>query len=412
LFPCLEKQGGGIRKILYPFGPINPHRNVGVFYYTQIFINNNIVFINMNIKKIILEEIKLSIFEGIEHMQNLYKSWANKKSGNPEAAMKIMDDVISNRRNLPKKDFASYNSYEELVKDLNKIKQDAKSEDASKLYEDKDLLVVAANTWEASCKYGAGSKWCTTARDTDSYWKRHNETGTEFFWIFKNKPQDDPNHKFSFHIQVWGGYDWCNAINNCRSELPENSYPKKHPMYDQIISKLQEFHDQRNLTKNYSHTRLRLFSISDWVEDNIKYLISCFGVERYIDTNFDESLNNFVEYEMFEKVPLNGDIDDKYYMKQFYADMIEYLDENTLNSYSEDDFIQNSMIVPNIAHLINAYPEIFEPILNNTATPEEVCEKLTDFEFEDELTEILNETTLTYCSDLIDKQSSNFALKY
>jgi hypothetical protein len=172
------------------------------------------------------------------------------------------------------------------------------------------------------------------------------------------------------------------------------------------------FHDQRNLTKNYSQTRLRLFSISDWVEDNIKYLISCFGVERYIDTNFDESLNNFVEYEMFEKVPLNGDIDDKYYMKQFYADMIEYLDENTLNSYSEDDFIQNSMIVPSIAHLINAYPEIFEPILNNTATPEEVCEKLTDFELEDELTEILIETTLTYCSDLIDKQSSNFALKY
>ena len=32
-FPCLEKQGGGKPKQIFnPFGPDNPHINVGVFY--------------------------------------------------------------------------------------------------------------------------------------------------------------------------------------------------------------------------------------------------------------------------------------------------------------------------------------------------------------------------------------------
>jgi polyhydroxyalkanoate synthesis regulator phasin len=145
------------------------------------------------------------IQEGEEHIKNLYKSWANKKSGNPEEAMKIMDDVIVNRKNLPKKDFSNYNSYEELFQDLNQIKKPKLDEDITEFYRGDikngdDLLVFAANTWESSCKYGAGSKWCTTSRTNSSDWNRHNNTGTEFFWVFRNKPQDDPNHKFSFHM--------------------------------------------------------------------------------------------------------------------------------------------------------------------------------------------------------------------
>jgi hypothetical protein len=195
----------------------------------------------------LISVIKRIISEQSEHVKNLYKSWANKKSGNPEKALSIIDDVLKLQKQLPKKDFAQYSSYDELVGDLNKIKQAAKSEDVTKIYEDKDLLVMAANTWEASCKYGAGSKWCTTARDTDSYWDRHNKTGTEFFWIFKNKPQKDPNHKFSYHIKDGTDVpDWCNAINKCTKDIPSNSYPKQHPKYEEIINKLQELHNSRD----------------------------------------------------------------------------------------------------------------------------------------------------------------------
>jgi len=285
----------------------------------------------MDIRKIILEEIKYSIFESMEHIQNLYKSWANKKSGNPEAAMKIMDDVISNRRSLPKKDFAKYNSYEELLKDLNQIKKAKAPDDVTKFYEDKDLLVMAANTWEASCKYGAGSKWCTTAKDTSSYWDRHNTTGTEFFWIFKNKPQDDPNHKFSYHIKVGGGTDWCNAVNNCRTN--PQILIHLHPNYDEIIQKLQEFHDSRTLSvPSESIRHMNLSFIDEWLNNNYDEIIN--EIKNYLTSSGHISV--------LRKTEIESVVDEFYFhpnddLENLYDLGVDELDfENLLYDYLEN----------------------------------------------------------------------------
>jgi hypothetical protein len=244
--------------------------------------------------------VKRVIQEQSEHVKNLYKSWANKKSGNPEKALSIIDDVFKYQNKLSKKDFAQYSSYEELVGDLNRIKQAAKSEDVTKIYEDKDLLVVAANTWEASCKYGAGSKWCTTMKDTDSYWNRHNQTGTEFFWIFKNKPQKDPNHKFSYHIKDSADVpDWCNATNKCTKDIPSNSYPKQHPKYEEIINKLQELHNSRNfeiykskydVNKEIIDEALMIY-IGKFIKNNISYFL------KTLKNSFDDELKYIIEYQ-------------------------------------------------------------------------------------------------------------------
>jgi hypothetical protein len=243
--------------------------------------------------------IKRIISEQSEHVKNLYKSWANKKSGNPEKALSIMDDVFKYQKQLSKKDFAQYSSVDELMQDLNRIKQSAKSEDVTRIYEDKDLLVVAANTHEASCKYGAGSKWCTTAKDTDSYWDRHNKTGTEFFWIFKTKPQKDPNHKFSYHIKDGADApDWCNAINKCTKDLPSNSYPKQHPKYEEIINKLQELHNSRDfeiykskfdVNKEIIDTALMTY-IGEFIKTNKNYF------SRVLKNSFDDDLKYLLKH--------------------------------------------------------------------------------------------------------------------
>ena len=62
MFPCLEKQGGGKPKQIFnPFGPDNPHRDVGVFQLQRIFIN-------VNIKKIIKEE--MNDFDWVEEISS------------------------------------------------------------------------------------------------------------------------------------------------------------------------------------------------------------------------------------------------------------------------------------------------------------------------------------------------------
>lgn len=286
------------------------------------------------------------LVEGPEHVEGLYRSWANKKSGNPEAALKIMDDVLKYQKRLPKKDFSKYSSYEELVSDLNKIKQSLKSEDATKLYEDKDLVVLAANTWEASCKYGAGTKWCTTAKDTSSYWRRHNETGTEFFWIFKNVPNSDPNHKFSYHIKIDGGSDWCNSVNTCMSKLPENSYPKTHPKYDEIIDKLQNFHNTREfkVKAQFSQdiTNINFMFVNDLVrrnyDDIVQQIINHENIENLVKLIFSDAIYDFMDGAAGEIVPASVDVDEWDEDEEMRDAFFNGLERHINNSISSFDY--------------------------------------------------------------------------
>ena len=296
--------------------------------------------------------VKQVIQEQSEHVKNLYKSWANKKSGNPEKALSIMDDVFKYQKQLSKKDFAQYSSYEELVGDLNRIKQAAKSEDVTKIYEDKDLLVLKANTHEASCKYGAGSKWCTTAKDDSSYWRRHNDTGTEFFWIFKNKPQDDPNHKFSYHVKTTGEPDWCNAVNNCMStrRLPEESYPKQHPKYNEIIEKLQEFHNARDMknVNQISNTQTVQFenqrTIEELINENVPQIMRLLmdnGINETIMDNYEMSIESYLDSEVYDNLPddlydYDYDYDDA--IEEYISDLEKYLQSKDIITFDRDMF--------------------------------------------------------------------------
>jgi hypothetical protein len=295
--------------------------------------------------------VKQVIQEQSEHVKNLYKSWANKRSGNPEEALKLMDDVFKYQKKLSKKDFAQYSSYEELRRDLVKIKSEERSTDATKLYEDGELLVLAANTWEASCKYGAGSKWCTTARDTDSNWNRHNQTGTEFFWIFKNKPQNDPNHKFSYHIKIDGSDpDWCNAVNNCMStrRLPEESYPKQHPKYNEIIEKLQEFHNARDMknVNQISNTQTVQFEnqriIEELITENapqIMRLLMDNGISKTIMDNYEMAIESYLDTEVYDNLPDDlYDYDDDDAIEEYISDLEKYLQSKDIITFDRDMF--------------------------------------------------------------------------
>ena len=254
----------------------------------------------------LLNIVKRVINEQSEQSKKLYVSWANKKSGNPEGAMSIMDDVLKFQRSLPMKDFAKYSSYKELKNDLDKVITNQKEKDATKVYEDKDLLVIQANTWEASCKYGAGTKWCTAGKDTSSNWDRHNYQGTEFIWIFKNKPMDDRQYKYSYHVKFAGENDWCDSLNRClpTSRLEDNSYPKMHPKYNEIIEKLQSINDAKPDPDRQKNLEKRL--IESWINSNFEELenklFSQEQLQKMWDYEWEDVLTN-LDYEYnFEEV--------------------------------------------------------------------------------------------------------------
>jgi hypothetical protein len=72
---------------------------------------------------------------------------------------------------------------------------------AKKIFEDKNILIVRPLTYEASCKYGAGTRWCTTMAGTSSYFESHTSQEQALYYIIlKNFNRDNKFYKIAIHI--------------------------------------------------------------------------------------------------------------------------------------------------------------------------------------------------------------------
>jgi len=71
-----------------------------------------------------------------------------------------------------------------------------------KLFENDEFLLVIPLTFEASCKYGAGTKWCTTSKDNDDMFKKHNRMGSLGYVIIKNKELQDKLESTKFGMFI------------------------------------------------------------------------------------------------------------------------------------------------------------------------------------------------------------------
>ena len=95
---------------------------------------------------------------------------------------------------------------------LQKEKKKQAKKQSIRLYEDDRWLVISPKSWEASCYYGAGTKWCITMKDNSTYWNRYSRNASFFFIIDKTKPQDDPLYKVAYRrIGRKGRYELWNA---------------------------------------------------------------------------------------------------------------------------------------------------------------------------------------------------------
>ena len=112
--------------------------------------------------------------------------------------------------NKAPKDINSYRyiaSLERLMDEVEerqtkKQKEEAAKTGAEKIYEDGRWLVVKPNTLEASCYYGAGTKWCTTTKDTQHF-KDYSSKGPLYYIIDKSR-QLGRFYKIAMHV-TWDG---------------------------------------------------------------------------------------------------------------------------------------------------------------------------------------------------------------
>jgi len=90
---------------------------------------------------------------------------------------------------IENKDVLTYSTLEEIQQAVSVavLKESAKDleNQVDKVYEDAEWLIVRPLTFEASSKYGAGTKWCTTQKNDKQYFTRYWSRGVLAYIINK-----------------------------------------------------------------------------------------------------------------------------------------------------------------------------------------------------------------------------------
>lgn len=132
-------------------------------------------------------------------------------NASPEEVEHIIDlvkDFDRFQQSLEVKDINKYDVYK-LVSAIDKHRETSKSQQkksfdtsgVKKLFEDKNILIVKPLTYEASCKYGAGTRWCTTMAGQPSYFESHTKEDQGLYYIIlKNFNKDNKFYKIAIHI--------------------------------------------------------------------------------------------------------------------------------------------------------------------------------------------------------------------
>ena len=104
-----------------------------------------------------------------------------------------------------KKPFKDFQSFVDQLNQKHQQKSMMKqsSSDADKVFENDKVLIVSPNTYEASCKYGADTEWCTTGK-TRSHWDNYTKHNIKFYYLI-NKTETHRSRLSKIAVAVYIG---------------------------------------------------------------------------------------------------------------------------------------------------------------------------------------------------------------
>jgi len=103
-------------------------------------------------------------------------------------------------------EFRKYSTnIEDFFKEAQKIKTDVENKqneksakkEVDRLFENDSLLIIKPKSFQSSCYYGAGTTWCTTMKNTPSYFNDYSSKGTLYYVILKKVDRDNKFYKMA-----------------------------------------------------------------------------------------------------------------------------------------------------------------------------------------------------------------------
>jgi hypothetical protein len=216
----------------------------------------------------------------IDEIPSKFWPWVGKEldqisfGPNFEIVKNLLDYFNKFGSNLAKSDIFQYKNIGELQSELdayaNRQRRNYKKiHGANVVYESPKYLVVNPLSFESSCYYGKGTKWCTSGRDSSETFNRYNKDGKLFYILDKTLPSSDPNYKIGISRKFSGDESFYDSqdktINTKNSDINQNPELKnileKITAYINVEFKGQVDAENEKKRKKEEETRLRNLEI-------------------------------------------------------------------------------------------------------------------------------------------------------
>ena len=140
-----------------------------------------------------------------KYLDWIMKVYVNEDYATKDLLVKYITIFHKNISKFTKKDINQYKTWDEFEKAVLPVKeeaerkeQDKKAEEGTKkLFNSQDWLLVRPLNHDSSCKYGAGTKWCTTAKGDPHHFNSYTKNDLLVYLLHKTS-----NTKFAFHYSI------------------------------------------------------------------------------------------------------------------------------------------------------------------------------------------------------------------
>ena len=169
---------------------------------------------------------------------------------NLETLIKFHNHLENDRIDINKRDINQYNNWDELNRVVSaatiKLDQKRLEKEVIKVLETEEWLAIRPLTIESSLTYGAGTKWCTAAKNDHDYFYRYSQKGV-LTYVINKKTGDkygvmyDLNEN-SGEFSVWNAPD--KRIDSVESTIPQDIMREIYQMSKTEKNNLSYFSDE------------------------------------------------------------------------------------------------------------------------------------------------------------------------
>lgn len=147
--------------------------------------------LNLYNKGNLKEEDFYKVPEYLNDFEAKKKMFSNKDIGQ----FKTLGELASALENV---DDSNLSDRQKLRQKQNARKHSDLGTEAELIYEDSNWEIWIPKTYEASCKLGNGSHWCTATTENDYYYNQYTELGK----LYINLNKKDPDEMYQFHFET------------------------------------------------------------------------------------------------------------------------------------------------------------------------------------------------------------------